>query len=62
MRKIGLFSYLILFVAFVSAVNYFQINVKEVVESHAYQSLLVVGKNGAAIGYEAFLGFIDGLN
>ena len=62
MRKIGLFSYVILFMAFVSAINYFHINVKEVVESHTYQSVLVIGKNGAAIGYEAFLGFIDTIN
>ena len=62
MRKIGLFSYLLLFFAFVTAINYFQINVAEVVESRMYQSVLLTGKNSVAVGYEAFLGLIDSLN
>ena len=59
MRKIGLFTYLLLFVAFVGAVNYFEVDVKEVVESELFQKALLVGKNGVAVGYEAFASLIE---
>ena len=61
-RRIGIISYIILFFAFVSIVDYFQIDVKGIVQSDVYQKVLIVGKNSLTMAYGAFTSVIEDLN